>query len=206
MTLASVTGAPPGAASWRAPPGLRSASKGHPPPPGIGTSRALGNELEHGRPAAPLQSRQSGAVAERWRRRTVIAVGGLTEVGLVPNSDLLLVVSHQGRGIVDVQAGAVVGRDPEEAQSGWFDEQELRALAIPPAAGWVAVAGLAGGHLPAVHGTTTLWASGSGVIVRERDGSESLLPESEEVRAYGFLPQGWVVVAAPSSLSIFERT
>jgi hypothetical protein len=45
-----------------------------------------------------------------WRKVTYLAVGGLTEVGFAAGS-LLLVVSHQGRGVVDLASGNVLARD-----------------------------------------------------------------------------------------------
>jgi hypothetical protein len=140
-----------------------------------------------------------------WARKVVIGVGGLTEVGLIPDSELLLVVSHQGRGVVDARTGAVIGRDRSEKSSTWFDARGPSALAIAPAEGWIQVAGLAGGELPSTDGACSLSVSDAGVVVRESDGSEALLPESEEIRVTGFTPAGKVIVATPSSLAIYER-
>lgn len=52
-------------------------------------------------------------MASPWRKVTCLAVGGLTEVGFAAGS-LLLVVSHQGRGVVDLASGNVLARDRQE--------------------------------------------------------------------------------------------
>jgi hypothetical protein len=45
-----------------------------------------------------------GCMPSTWRKVTYLAVGGLTEVGFA-DGRLLLVVSHQGRGVVDLASG-----------------------------------------------------------------------------------------------------
>ena len=49
-----------------------------------------------------------------WRTVGTVAVGGLRSVGFDRQSDLLLVVSIQGRGIIDCLSGAKVARDYKE--------------------------------------------------------------------------------------------
>ena len=46
-----------------------------------------------------------------WRLLEAHAVGGLTDVGFGRRSDLLLVVSSQGRGVFDCVTGQRVARD-----------------------------------------------------------------------------------------------
>lgn len=50
-------------------------------------------------------------VMSPWRRVGEHAVGGLTEVGYVPGSDLLLAVSASGRSLFDGLSGERVARD-----------------------------------------------------------------------------------------------
>jgi hypothetical protein len=50
-------------------------------------------------------------VCSGWKKTAYVAVGGLTEAGFVPGCSLLMVVSHQGRGIVDLVSGRRVVRD-----------------------------------------------------------------------------------------------
>lgn len=46
-----------------------------------------------------------------WKKRNIWAIGGLREIGFQPNSDLLLVLSGQGRGIFDCIADKKIERD-----------------------------------------------------------------------------------------------
>jgi hypothetical protein len=78
-----------------------------------------------------------------WKKVTYLAVGGLTEVGFAAGS-LLLVVSHQGRGVVDLASGNVLARDRQETGA-WFDAARRAALGIGPLDGtWIGVCGLVG--------------------------------------------------------------
>jgi hypothetical protein len=80
-----------------------------------------------------------------WKKVTYLAVGGLTDVGFAVGS-LLLVVSHQGRGVVDLASRNVVARDRQETGA-WFDKARRAALGIGPLDGtWIGVCGLAGGQ------------------------------------------------------------
>ena len=105
-----------------------------------------------------------GCMPSPWRKVTYLAVGGLTEVGSAAGS--LLVVSHQGRGVVDLASGNVLARDRQETGA-WFDAACRAALGIGPLDGtWIGVCGLAGGQLPGA--TADGWqarASGDGVTV-----------------------------------------
>ena len=80
-----------------------------------------------------------------WRRSTIMAVGGLRAIGFDRDSELLLIVSASGRGVVDCRSGERIARDAEDY---WEDEQFLEAAGIGPLAGkTLRVAGLTGGGL-----------------------------------------------------------
>src|SRR5579863_298772 len=84
-----------------------------------------------------------------WKLIGGRAVGGLTEVGFADDSDLLLVVSSQGRGVLDCRSGEYVARDRTEPNDSWYDERRLRAFGIGPLEGQlIRLAGLHGGGLP----------------------------------------------------------
>lgn len=78
------------------------------------------------------------------------AVGGLTEIGFVPDTDDLLVVSSQGRGLFDTLTGEKLSRDYEE----FFDNSDPMGFSAPGigrASGLnVPLAGLRGGGLPRI--------------------------------------------------------
>ena len=142
-----------------------------------------------------------------WGKIADLAVGGLTDVGFVPGSSLLLVVSHQGRGVVDLTTGEWVARDPQETGS-WFDAARRAVLGIGPADDqWIEVAGLTGGQLPT--DTADGWRArrtAQGVTLSGPAQERMVVPELEEIRAYGFSPDGRAfVVASSPSLTIFRR-
>jgi len=84
-----------------------------------------------------------------------VAIGGLTEIGYASETDLLLVVSAQGRGVFDCATGERLARDYEEPSSAvaWYDDVGLSAVGIGPRDGYrVRLAGLMGGGLRHVTG------------------------------------------------------
>ena len=83
-----------------------------------------------------------------WREAGSHAVGGLTCVGFAPDTDTLLVVSSQGRGVFDCTSGARLDRDCD-TDSDYEDEIALEAKGIGPLEGMVIrMSGLHGGGLP----------------------------------------------------------
>jgi hypothetical protein len=83
-----------------------------------------------------------------WRPLPVYAVGGLFGVGYAAGSDLLLVLSSQGRGVFDCLTGEKLARDNEEAHD-FFDPIRLIAEGFGPLAEQsIRIAGLFGGGLP----------------------------------------------------------
>jgi len=110
-----------------------------------GIARSAANEY------APIWvAEMMAGMSSGWKKVADVAIGGLTEVGFVPGGTLLLVVSHQGRGAVDLASGRRVARDRQEMGS-WFDAARPAALGIGPVHGQqIEIAGLAGGQLPVV--------------------------------------------------------
>jgi hypothetical protein len=146
-----------------------------------------------------------------WRRTPYVHIGGLTEVGFGHPAQFLLIVSHQGRGVVDCASGVRVARDQDEA-IGWFDRSVPAVEGIGPLAGqWVPVAGLAGGSLAQVtHDGWRVTLATEGVAVhapQDRDSRPSfIIDASEELRAWGFSPDGLtILVAVSSGITIYRR-
>jgi hypothetical protein len=158
-----------------------------------------------------------------WRR-TVHAVGGLTEIGYVPASDWLLAVTSNGRGLFDCIGGQRVARDhtpPEEGD--WYDETGLLAQGIGPAEQQlIRLAGLHGGGLP--RATRDGWSlelvapdwplqsiiiqpPGRCVLVERFADGCAKIEEDHEIRAFGFSDTGRsFVVAVSHSLMIYSRS
>lgn len=57
-----------------------------------------------------------------WNLVSKIAVGGLLNVGFTPDSNFLIVVSGNGRGIFDCSNGEKLARDNEEVWDNFDDE------------------------------------------------------------------------------------
>jgi len=145
-------------------------------------------------------------MSSQWKKVAYLAVGGLTEVGFAAGS-LLLVVSHQGRGVVDLASGELLARDRQETGA-WFGAARRTVLGFGPLDGaWISVCGLAGGRLPGA--TADGWqarVSGEYVTVSAPGRQPLLVSESEEIRAVGFSPDGTTFIIATSpGLAITQR-
>jgi hypothetical protein len=174
----------------------------------------------------PLIRRVRGAPVKPppppWQPSGAHAIGGLSDVGFGRGSDLLLVVSSDGRGVFDCIAGVRVARD--RSNDDWRDMRELEAQGMGPLAGQrIRTSGIAGGGLAlrTVDGweaerLTLDWPEElllllppGGRLYEDRRGR---LPEftkvavSSGVRAWGFSPTGRSLVLATSSdVTIFSR-
>lgn len=179
----------------------------------------------------PLIERVRGAPVREppspWRLLAAHAVGGLSDVGFGRGSDLLLVVSSQGRGVFDCLTGTRVARDPsmpEVDEKAWQDEYELEAQGIGPLGGQaVRTSGLAGGGLTlmtrdrwTVERLILEWPIESLLLVPPnswiyetrvgRSSEFTKIAEEIEVRAWGFSPTGRSLVLATSSdVTIYGR-
>ena len=190
------------------------------------------------RPPEPDPARQIGDAARaRLRTRPLVAppapwgvtggasVGGLTEIGYGPDSDLLLVVSSNGRGVFDVLTGERVTRDDSPDWDG-LDQTAMRCPGIGPLDGvTVPLAGLHGGGLPRGSGDGWLltveaidWPNHhafledghrGGPYVSPHEGGGLLIWQDSpcEYRAGGFSPTGRSFALASScEVTLFART
>lgn len=184
---------------------------------------ARGRVPEHLRERfAYLDAVPAGDPPAPWRRVRVVAVGGLLQVGFGAGTDLLLILSHAGRGVVDCATGDTLARDDGHY---WADRGRLEAEGIGPLAGEaVRIAGAGGGGLSqqtgdgwAVERLPLSWPAeelilsppGEDMLVQAPAAGRGLaklrvLPS--ELRAYGFSPTGLsLVVATASDVEIFHR-
>lgn len=153
-----------------------------------------------------------------WTRLSVHAIGGLTEVGFADDSDLLLVVTSQGRGVIDCRSGDRVARDRTEPDDGWYDERRLRAFGIGPLEGrLIRLAGLHGGGLLRggrdgwwIDAITLDWPDVSLLLGGPwgwiYDGKTPIVKVAveREIRAFGFSDTGEsFVIATSSDLAVF---
>jgi hypothetical protein len=142
-----------------------------------------------------------------WRPVAQIPVGGLHSIGFVNDTENLLVVSQDGRGLLHGSTGDRVSRDRDTSWT-WYDADGPRALGIGPYEGtWVPVAGLDGGHLP------TSTSDGWRLVVSSPNELSLAPPEGtqvqfsprwsgEELRAFGFSDSGKHVAVAVGSHTV----
>jgi hypothetical protein len=160
-----------------------------------------------------IRSSQISAPPQPWNLLTVHAVGGLTEVGFADDSDLLLIVSSQGRSVVDCKTGERLARDRTEPDNLWYNERQLTAKGVGPLEGkTIRLAGLHGGGLPrggeqgwSVEELAIDWPDISLMLVGPWQSiyNESTqftkLAVERELRAFGFSGTGRSLIVATSS-------
>jgi hypothetical protein len=142
-----------------------------------------------------------------WVRVGVHAIGGLTDIGFAADSQLLIVLSHQGRGVFDCQTGCRVARDSLDDWS-YFSEESGIATGIGPLEGQaIAIAGLMSGRsLPTSSGSWNASVTPVGMQLRSSSTDEQIIPESEDLLVFGFAPDGGAFVAGtPSDISLYRR-
>ena len=153
---------------------------------------------------------------ETWTQLNIFAIGGLIQVGFAPQSDYLLVVSHQGRGILDCISGQKLARDLNETWWQYFDEATLLAEGIGLLEGQeVRTAGLFGGNLP----TTT--ADGWKLFEQPEESARIFLKHASslddeakfvgdgevcKMRAFGFSSTGKsFIIATSCNVTIYAK-
>ena len=108
---------------------------------------------------------------------------------------------------MDLISGELLARDRHEAGA-WFDAARGAVLGIGPLAGaWIGVCGLAGGRLPDATGDGWQACVSDDCVTVSAPGRQPLqVSESEEMRAFGFSPDGTTFVIATSpGLAIYHR-
>lgn len=155
-----------------------------------------------------------------WEREFFV-VGGLTEVGFSQqNPEMLLIVSSQGRGIIDCEKLEKIERD-NDVTGEWINEQELWCLGLGETENEkIRIAGLHGGGLPFSNkeGDNIEFFAPNWPIVNLifQPNFLSIYKESEtskcfnilndyEPRAYGFSPNGQVFITATGGDVIVYR-
>ena len=156
-----------------------------------------------------------------WRLLTVISVGGLRSIGFSKKSENLLIVSSQGRGVIDCKTGNKVSRDYEDY---YENDCQLEAEGIGPIENeTINLAGLFGGGLPtttedgwSIENVSLSWPEESILLVEPGSdlyGSTHNYPdhftkiyEDACIRAYGFSYTGNnIVIATTSDVTIYKR-
>jgi hypothetical protein len=96
-----------------------------------------------------LSNLPSCASPDGWKSMGKFAVGGLTEIGFSKSTELLLVISSSGRGVIDCTRGEKISRD-DEVDGEWYEPARLVCQGVGPLQGEeISISGLSGGGLPA---------------------------------------------------------
>lgn len=156
-----------------------------------------------------------------WRK-TGFAIGGLSEIGFSKqNPNLLLVVSSQGRGVIDCQKRELIERD-YDTNWDWINPYELTAQGIGVLSDEkIMVSGLHGGGLPLmnVNGDQLLYMATEWPIIdiifepnfksiyKENEAKECFrIFHDYELRSYGFSYDGnTFVIATSSEINIYRK-
>lgn len=148
-----------------------------------------------------------------WKKPAFHAVGGLIQVGYIGETDFLLVLSHNGRGIFDCLTGEKIARDDTMGYE-FFDEKSLILKGFGQfEKDFVQTAGLHGGKLK--ESTTDGWrlsytedGIGRVILSDPNDSISETFGDSGlvEIRAFGFSESGKsFVLATTADLTIFSR-
>jgi hypothetical protein len=149
-----------------------------------------------------------------------IHVGGVTAVGFGAGSDLLLVLTHSGLGVVDVATGSVVARNVDDDQLN-DDPYPIYARGITPLDGQrIPLAGLWGGGLRTtapdgwvVHRVAPSWPAECAILCPpdhpeiDDEGTATMLVKDLDppIRALGFSDTGNSLVVANTMLYLWRR-
>jgi hypothetical protein len=146
-----------------------------------------------------------------WRLIKAFAIGGLTEAGFAGGTDLLLVLSHEGRGVFDCIAGTRIARDDDP--DFWDIGSDMMCEGLGPLDGQgIRVAGLRGGALPAE--TRDGWKITHINAGKRNESLRLTAPNAKpteitnicEFRTFGFSPtEKTLVIASSCDLTIYSR-
>ncbi|MDP9317232.1 MAG: hypothetical protein M3R24_41315 [Chloroflexota bacterium] len=158
-----------------------------------------------------------------WEYVGVYGVGGLENIGFAEESELLLIVSSSGRGVLNCTTGERVARDYDTDIPSMHNIIQLQTPGIGPLTDhMIRMAGLHGGglstithdgwHLEVVHLTwhhsLAFLEPSSASIYHDRTYEQCVkVYDGEPIRAYGFSYTGesMVIAEGSHSLHIFTR-
>ncbi len=143
-----------------------------------------------------------------WQEPVIHAIGGLTELGFDESGRYLLVVSHQGRGVIDLQTLKRIARDNDEITK-FCDYENKIVEGIGSIAGQkIKCVGLWGGSLK--DNTSDGWHVSIVeheivTIINPHHKTFSIPEPVTALRAIGFSEDGEILVYATSSEIEFYR-
>jgi len=160
-------------------------------------------------------------VPNGWKKMT-FAVGGLSNVGFSKNqSELILIISSQGRGVIDCSKLKLIERDYDDTWE-WMDIFELSAIGIGRLKDEkIVVGGIHGGGLPTLnkYGESIQFMATEWPIIDIifEPNLKSLYKENEakdcfrifhdyELKTYGFSYDGnYFITATGSEVNVYRK-
>ncbi|SEE29010.1 hypothetical protein SAMN04487765_2024 [Tenacibaculum sp. MAR_2010_89] len=168
-----------------------------------------------------VDNAEKSDIPNGWKKET-FAIGGLSEVGFSKNyPELLLVISSQGRGIIDCSKLELTDRN-DNTDFDWFNSYELWSMGIGKLANEkISIGGLCGGGLPllnqfgdGIQYMATEWPIIDLIfepnfksIYKEEDGKDCFrIFHDYEIRAYGFSYNGeYFITATSSEINVYRK-
>jgi hypothetical protein len=166
---------------------------------------------------AALRARTAVEPPAPWLGRPM-RIGGITAVGFAPGTDLLVVLSHNGVGVVDPFTAQTLARSDDDDTYG--DHYPVAVAGIGPVAGIrIPLAGLWGGGLRTftpdgwrVAVIAPDWPGEKVALIPpgapdpdEAPESALIIHDDDPIRAAGFSDSGRVLVVATSRLHLWTR-
>ena len=174
---------------------------------------------EHERLREAYRRKQEEDPPPPWRL-VPINVGGVTAIGFGPGTELLLVQSHSGLGVIDVVSGKTVARE-DEGDDPLGDPYPVVAAGIGPLEGQrISLSGLWGGGLRtiapdgwSVQRASPNWPAECAVLLPpecpdiEDDAKTTMLVKDVEpaIRGIGFSDSGKSLAVATTVLFLWYR-
>lgn len=171
---------------------------------------------------ARLQAYANRDLSPFWTKKKVAMVGGLFAVGFGSGLDLILVVSHDGRGIFNSLIGELIARDEKPPAKSWFSEVPYQAIGIGPLEGQsIPLAGIHGRGL--LRFTRSGWSLDvicldwpdnvvflqppmKDILIENQSQGCVRIDEPEEIRAVGFSETGQsFIIATSSDITFYAR-
>lgn len=178
------------------------------------------NEIDNSNLRKVYQAMPESGPPHPWKS-VKIHVGGVIAVGFAANSELLLVLTHSGRGVVDCATGEVVARCVDIEDDGG-DPHPISLMGIGPLSGQrIHLAGLWGGGLRLMtcdgwvaHRAAPNWPGESAMLcpphaaeLSDDPSAVTMLVKDADVpiRAIGFSDSGCSLVVATTKLFVWIR-
>ncbi len=184
-------------------------------------SQSTGNDKKKKRLIFILDKVETCESPSGWKKIVTLSIKGVNDIGFSRESHCLLIISNQGRSVIDCNTGEQLARDYAPFGD-WFDEQQLLCNGIGPLKSErISTSGVNGGGLPhgnrygdSVEVVAPHWPDYDLYFCRnyksvliESHQAECARIDSGNIRAYGFSYCGnYIVSANDNIITLWQRT